>query len=285
MKRIIWLVLGSATLITSCKKLNDYSTEKISSIDSTGKELGIDSTGKELIVKYVELWSSAADSIVITYKYNINDLLMEENFLSGFGFGFTHFLRDNKGRVITTAELAANNDTVFTDVHYVDENSGTIAYTISHNKITGKITDSTVYEYTNGQISKTMFYSFPADTLFFGNFYTWAYDAKNNISQLVNYTRNNEGKYFYNIGYDFMYDDKPNPFYSNDQVRQCTKWYISSSPNNLVKQINHYGGPISTPDDYIGLLYTYNTTGTPAAAKRSGSAIGTVIVQSLYYYK
>jgi hypothetical protein len=273
MKRIIWLMLGSATLITSCKKLNDYSTEKIS---------GIDSTGKELIVKYVELWS-AADSFVTTYKYNINDLLMEENSLSGFGF--THFLRDNKGRVITTAELAANNDTVFTDVHYVDENSGTIAYTISHNKITGKITDSTVYEYTNGKISKTMFYTFPADTLFFGNFYTWAYDAKNNISQLVNYTRNNEGKYLYNIGYDFMYDDKPNPFYSNDQVRQCTKWYISSSPNNLVKQINHYGGPQSTQDDYIGLLYTYNTTGTPAAAKRSGPAIGTIIVQSLYYYK
>ena len=273
MKRIIWLLLCSGVIVTSCKKLNDYSTEKIT---------GIDSTGKELIVKYVELWNGT-DSFVTTYQYNTNGLLMEENSLSGYGF--THFLRDNKDRVITTAEMTGNNDTIFTEVHYVDENSGIIAYTISHYLITGKTTDSVGYEYTNGKISKTMFYTFPAGTLFFGNYYTWAYDAKNNISQLANYTRNDKGKYVYNIGYDFMYDDKPNPFYSNDQVRQYTKWYLSSSPNNLVKQINHYGSPPLTQDDYIELFYTYDAKGNPKAAKRSGPAIGTSIVQSTYYYK
>ena len=113
MKRIIWLLLCSGVIITSCKKLKDYSTEKIT---------GIDSTGKELIVKYVELWNGT-DSFVTTYQYNTNGLLMEENSLSGYGF--THFLRDNKDRVITTAEMTGNNDTIFTEVHYVDEKRGT----------------------------------------------------------------------------------------------------------------------------------------------------------------
>lgn len=242
-----------------------------------------DSTNGELLVRYAEVWNNA-DSLITTYEYNDEKLVIAENSLSGSGY--IHYDRNSRGKIVKIETWLTNADTAFTNVFYANEDSGKINYTLSYATHGGsKILDSSVYIYDNGKVIKILFYSFEADTAFLGSYYTWNYDANGNILQLNSYTRNDDGSYGFNIGYDFEYDDKINPFFSHDDVRMVRSWYISSSPNNLTKQTNHYGEPPSHEDDYIALVYEYDADGKPYASARTGPAIAPAMVQSRYYYK
>jgi hypothetical protein len=141
--------------------------------------------------------------------------------------------------------------------------------------------DSTAFNYSNRLVAKTSFYATIAGSTAMVNYQTYTYDGNGNVTQLDVYLPDGT----LNIGYDFMYDFKGNPQYAADDARLPQEWGYILSPNNVIKQVNHYGNPPQMPDDEVTLTYTYNAGGLPIAQLEAGNALGQQTCLSKYYYK
>jgi YD repeat-containing protein len=251
---------------------------------NSGNPLGPDSTAGRLVVKQTDTWDNTAP-VSTAYEYDDSSrLIAEHGQLTGPID--TKYNRDNLGRInLITVNQAGNSS--LRSIQYTSVNSLQILYTVSWTVSAGNIktpVDSTLYEYnTQNKPASISYFDLSGAKPVWSSVSKWTYDAKGNLLTLDSYLVDATQLLVFNIGYQFSYDDKINPYFTQDDALLPEKWYLSASANNLMKQANHYSSTL--PDDFIELSYQYDIDGRPVSSTRSGPAIGQSVVKTTYEYK
>jgi hypothetical protein len=197
-----------------------------------------------------------------------------------------YYYRDSQGRITESINIEAN-DSDIVKLWYASPSLGMIDYAIEQSGPSFR--DSAVYTYNQDRYAVSIAtYIISATPVQFGGIDSFTYDAMGNLTQLQSFTSDGNGQLSLNIGYDFEYDIDINPLFSSDDSRLPVEWYTSASPNNLLKQINHYGNPPLRPDDDVTVTYQYRPDKKPSTSARGGTALstnGAAVVQSNYYYQ
>ncbi len=235
-----------------------------------------------LLVRSVSLWSDgtnpATDSTVTVYTYDALGLLAKKE---QTGQQPIFYNRDALERLTSMITPTGTGDTAYTRVYYVNATASIVSYVLySITSLTGK-PDSMAFTYTNaGSVNKTGYYNGGSGARQLSYYQTWTFDANYNVTQLKQFTADDA----LNISYDFEYDNKPNPLRSPDDARLPFEWGYTLSPNNIVKQTNHYGSSSPGTDDYVTYTYVYNSGNKPVTGTHSGTAIGTQTEAMRFYY-
>lgn len=269
------LCFSCIIIFVSCQKSIEFSER----INNTGSNARKDN----LLVKAVSLWSQTSqpgtDSSITEYSYNDSGALVTEHGANNYVKLYT---RDENQRIIKLAVPQNSTDTAFMYVTYVNASSHKVAFEIIelHTSMQN-VHDSVSFSYQGDHVAKTEYYSLHNNEQILLNYETFAFDSKGNVTEI---------KYMqpdgtFNIGYEFIYDDKSNPYYQEDDARLPTDWGYILSPNNITKQLNHYGGASPSPDDYVTYSYKYNSGGFPLSRFREGTAIGTATENVNFYYR
>jgi hypothetical protein len=223
------------------------------------------------------------DSLVITYQYDAARRLIAM-LKTGFSGNNTFYTRDDEERItrmITTQDSIS--DTI--DVFYASPTLGVVSYTLGH---FGEVQDSEVYHYNQDHYTTSIaFYSLTVLPAQFGGLDSITYDANGNVAQFQTGTPEPGGQFSLNLGYDFQYDNDINPLYSYDDCRMVNEEAAIISPNNQMKQTNHYGGnPPPLPSDYVTYTYRYRSDKKPSSAATGGTAASANEVPvTTYYYQ
>jgi YD repeat-containing protein len=248
------------------------------------KETPTSPTAGRLVVKQTDTWDTQ-NPVSTTYEYDDSGrLIAEHGQLTGPID--TKYNRDNLGRInLITVNQAGNSSA--RSIQYSSANSRQVLYTVSWTVSGGNIKtpiDSTTYEYnTQNKPASISYFDLSGAKPVWSSVSKWTYDVKGNPLTLENFLVDTIQLLVFNIGYQFSYDAKINPYYTQDDALLPEKWYLSASINNLIKQTNHYSGTL--PDDFIELSYQYNKDGRPVSSTRSGPAIGQSVVKTTYEYK
>ena len=261
--------IACCTFIVSCQQ----------SLEPINDPVNIDSTANGFLVRTAS-FNKNNDSVVTNYEYNTSGHLIKQWNKDDSTAGYIRYLRDSKERIISIENVPATGTHIISDVHYADDNSGKIAYTVSYKKDAPALRlDSLLFTYENGKLSTKTTYWRQADILAAVYYETLNYDAKGNIIQVQGYTVDANGATAFNLGYDFVYDNYPNPYYSQDDALHIYNWYYAS-PNNITKQINHYDLS-NNNNDYVTNDYQYDTQNRPVEMTWSGPFID---INKIYFH-
>ncbi len=276
MRTIGFLLLFIFILIfSSCQKSVNVSNGT-TGIDST---IDTGSTTNGALIQRITVNVAGGDSTIENFQYDANGFLKKTWTNNDKP---VNYLRDTHKRIIKIYWLKNENDSSLTEVHYANEISTNIVYSISYYSSNPLVKiDSTVYTYTNNALAKAIIFSPNADTLRATYYYNFQFDQKLNLVKLIGFSLDENNNTTLNIGYDLEYDSKINPFYSHDDLLFIYHWDMAS-PHNIIKQTNHYYTP-GISDDYINYAYQYNTDNKPVSAFWSGPRI--TDVNSFYFYK
>jgi len=280
MKRsFFYLLCFGMILLYGCRKETSNGPQP-----NSANPLGSDSTAGRLVIKQTDIWDNATP-VSTTYEYDDSGRLMAEHGQLT-GPVDTKYDRDMLGRInLITVNQAGNSSG--RSIQYASANSGQVLYTVSWTVSGSSIktpVDSTLYEYnTQNKPASISYFDLSGAKPVLSSVSKWTYDVKGNLLTLENFLVDTTHSLVFNIGYQFIYDDKINPYFTRDDALLPEKWYLSASVNNLIKQSNHYSGTL--PDDFIELSYQYNKDGRPVSSTRSGPAIGQSIVKTTYEYK
>jgi hypothetical protein len=265
----------------SCKK-----QDSASGAGGRTDSAGISPILGALLVRQLDAWVSG-DSTVTVYAYNTARLLVVEHVTGANPFD-RYYNRDGLGR-ITQRVWVQEGDSDIRNVVYADSSSGKIAYTLENSGSgASAYRDSEVYVY--GAVDRPVRIAIYAasGTPAYNAYDSCTYDAAGNLAQFFYYESTNGGPFSLNIGYGFQYDNAINPLFSYDDARLTDEWGLSSSPNNLLIQTNHYGDPPVLPSDDVVEIYVYRSDKKPAAATRGGTALstnGSIVLNSTFYYQ
>jgi hypothetical protein len=280
-----------ACFIISCVLLNAGCQKSLTAGNTSNGTSGIDSTiiagnGTQL-VRLVTDWSlgsaPSTDSSVEQFTYDTAGHVT----LSSLGiWGEVAYYRDNNERIIKlgTPQTSYSADSFFTYVQYQSETSTQVLFTVfQNNGSSPQERDSTAFIYSNGRVSQTYLYANVAGLTSLARYQTYSYDANGNLTQLYTYYPNG----ILDVGSDFTYDSKTNPLYYANDASLLNAWGNNCTPNNVVKQVNHYGNPTQKPDGHFTYAYTYNAKGLPATCQQSVSPLaqGQETSLAFYYYQ
>ena len=278
----VFFVIYYVVFCTSCQK--SISGANISNgTDSTVTTDGTDTTISPpvtgpLLVRSVSYWKDSptgpeGDSEVTLYFYDAAKFLIKKQL---DGQPAVLYTRDTKERL---TQISFEGGTAYAKVFYTAVNSSHVAYVLSANDATSQ-PDSMAFTYTNARVTKTSYYTSTGGGMLLTNYQTYSYDVNGNVVQLQLFVNG-----ALNTSYDFEYDNKVNPFYIKDDARIHYEWGYVLSPNNITKQVNHYGSPPVDPDDYVTYTFVYNAESKPANSVHAGPAIGTQSGRTNYYYQ
>jgi hypothetical protein len=131
-----------------------------------------------------------------------------------------YYNRDSLQRI--TDIISVNGaDSSILRVWYADASSGKVAYTKARSTNQGAAyQDSSVYAYNSkGQVTRITLYNLSQAPYLIDDYYSYAYDEKGNLKQLQRYLPDGSGNFVMNLGFDFEYDDKINPLFSNPAMK------------------------------------------------------------------
>jgi YD repeat-containing protein len=196
--------------------------------------------------------------------------------------------RDNNGRVSKVNYTKAGSTTpgsIGVDFFYLGATDPKIKNGKSFFLVSGvTINDSTAYEYSGTQVTRTNHYWSTATVAYtLIEYYVYTYDARGNLTSVKYYEVEAPGSPNFRLlkTYTYVYDDKVNPIYSKDDalIEFNGSQYIS--PNNVVS--GSYTS-VSTPaDNYtFTTTYEYRSDGRPT---KSTTTDGGVTLVSTYTYK
>jgi hypothetical protein len=199
------------------------------------------------------------------------------------------YTRDEKKRIIKITEIVTIGPSIqesrITNVYY--NNANEIAYAInSVTRDTSKVTDSLIFEYTNGSVTKINTFSLQTITAEQpGKYETFEY-AGSNISKIRTFYLE-DGIYNEDMAaYKYEFDDKINPFFTPDDIRFLG--YGALSVNNVILETRILD---STRDfyDYYKSEYTYGPDNKPisetATSWNSQYSGSWHEVRRLYFYR
>ena len=258
MKKNLVIFAALISVLTACNK-----SVSSSSNDVNSSELQFISVNKD------------NDSTFNNILLDGNGYWTKQWFESSSSNQYWDYIRDGQNRIIEIHASGFNDSTV-TNVYYSNQNE--VAYTILHHVNNSSQKDSIVYEYVNGKVSRINVFS-PSTSAQASYYNTYEF-SNSNITKVSSY--NLQGaNYEEGLSYTFEYDNKINPFFSNDDANLLYNWNTASK-NNIVKQTNHYGN-YGIPDDYVTSEYVYGANNKPVSTKWYGPSIQTM--EGYYFYK
>ncbi len=275
------LTLLLALAITACQKTYTAFSHN-NGTDTTARTNGVDTAitppvSGPLLTRVTSYWKDNAFSPegpaqITDYAYDKAGFLIREALI---GQPATLYKRDARERLTA---IDHEGWSAYAHMHYINENSSQIAYALlSKDSVTKP--DSMTFAYLNGRVAVIKNYVPDGGNMRLEWYQTTKFDARGNITQWQWYINNQ-----YNSGCDYEYDDKINPYYQKDDARVYYGGAYVVSPNNVIKQHNHYPGPQDNPD-YVTYTYVYNADGKPATGLHAGTAIGTSTERLVYYYQ
>jgi len=247
MKKLIPVLLLATIAFYSCIK--EY---------PAGPEgpLGADSTG--LLKKMVTIsWPDSQYRTIQEFAYNINGSLLAQSHTAGSRSSVWVYKRDPQGRIrtITAANSQNNWDSTHIHVYYVNNSSSQVAY----------LSDSSaVFQYnTAGKISRTDGYMRMAGgSMKRVVYHLYTYDGSGNMTKREEYTdQDDDGVFTINFTYRLEYDTKVNPQYPIDDAL-INDFFLTFSPNNVVKQMNDPANPNAPNDENIS-VYDFRPDNKP----------------------
>jgi len=230
-----------------------------------------------LLVRTVSVAGDGSDSSITEYTYNTAGQLMQQHTT---GLEPVVYSRDLAGRLTGARAKTNTADSTYTNVYYTASTGTQVAYILYGITNAGKAPDSMAFTYAGGHVATTSYYTISGGSATLSYYQNWAFDGSGNVTQLNVYL----GDSTFNIGYEFEYDNKTNPKYAADDARLPVEWGYTLSPNNVIKQINHYSGAAPMPDDYVTYTYDYNTASRPVTGVHAGTALGPQTEQVRFYY-
>ncbi len=268
MKKVLLPLIVFLALIASCSK-NDAPAPK-NILDQVVTKQGSDS----VVTKYTY---DAANRFVGEVT---NDPINNETFTKTL-------VRDNSGRVtkITDAEASSTPGSTVTDFVYLGATDVKLRNGKSSFVAQGTtIFDSSAYEYSGTQVTKTNHYwSTSAVPYTLIEYYVYTYDARGNISSVKFYQVGTPGlndfKLIYTVTY--TYDDKINPLLSKDDalIEYIGSQYVC--PNNITSLA--YSDPNTPANNFTAAItYEYRSDGRPT---KSTTTIGGSSSVSTYTYR
>jgi hypothetical protein len=236
MKKIFFSIITIA-ILSSCKKENVNTTKE---------------TSDQKLIKITKTSVYGGGVISIAYAYNDAGKLIQE--------GDQVYYRDEQQRIVRIP-----TNTVDIEVHYKDDKSAQVAYTLSKLNNT---TDSVAYLHdNNGNLIRMMnYYYSSSDTTLtppLVEYKEFTYDAEGNLLQWDDY-KFNGGIKSHCASFSFeYYDKKINPLYTDDEVRigEIT-W--GGMLNNCTNNCTHAGSSVR--------VYDYRADGRPRSCVSHGSA-------------
>jgi hypothetical protein len=263
-----------------------------------------DSTAEVLYKVVYTYLPNNTDWGVTEYEYDTNKRLVYSHGTfkprvtdSTFGnienFSVRYF-RDVIGRVIKierTGYLVDKTIPINIIVNYENATSRKITnmYSLVNYGSGAVVMDSTILFYdTANHLSKQVVYNTVpisgGGPLYLGLTVLNKYDNKENMIQSQEFQSNGNGGLVASISYSFEYDNKTNPFYSLDIPFERYNYFSQWSPNNIIKQINHYP-PFNPPliDDSIEYFYQYDIFARPVSISNSVYYPGKDVIK--YYYR
>ena len=270
-----------ALTITACQKTYTAFSQN-NGTDTTARTNGMDTiipppVSGPLLTRVISYWkdnsfSPEGPAQITDFTYDKAGFLIREAI---HGQPATLYKRDAKERLIA---MDHEGWSAYTHVHYISENSSQIAYALlSKDSVTKP--DSMTFAYLNGRVAVIKNYVPDGGTMRLEWYQTTEFDARGNITQWQWYINNQ-----YNSGCDYEYDDKINPNYQKDDLRVYYGGAYVVSPNNVVKQNNHYPKPQDN-SDYLTYTYIYNAKGKPESSLLAGTTMGTQTERLVYYYQ
>ena len=271
----------------------------ITAVQSCGKEESdtrttqnpSDSTGKLVKLSQVHVPDSF-EYFVRTYQYESNgkirsittvQRIKDANGIVKTLTGVARFYRDANGRI---ERIGSDPDTSSSNVllFYSGATSTVPSYIkFIRNSASGtKVLDSVACSYsTNGTLIKEVhFIKNSTGVLDSSMYFEYAYDNRGNLKERTQFSDSADNKKFEkNIAYSFEYDDKINPLYFDE----FGYWFLegvfgyTSSPNNVVKQINNYA---LFPSDQVTYSFTYNSEGRPLSSFKT---LGPDVITRYFY--
>lgn len=261
MKKAFFISLLAVLALGSCKK-EDSGSQNPNLLDKVVAKEGTDST-------------------VTVYGYDSQKRFVTENSVSSGGTSSVSLVRDANGRITRVAENAGT-DTYLTDYVYLGATDKKIRngiYKFSFNS--QQITDSIAFTY-GSKVNKTAhFYSVPGVPVQQVFYYDYTYDTKGNMSTVKVYQdATGTGALTLQGTITFLYDDKVNPIYSNDDALVEFIGSQYASPNNITKVTIVGTDPA---DNYTAnITYEYRSDGRPTKSTTIANGSTTV---ATYTYK
>lgn len=268
-----FFVFAIICIITSCQKqIDDPLINTPHEIDTSLLPVPASFTNRVLIKQSITKWTYGGivqkDSAIVDYKYDDRKFLISQawNFIPGE----RKYLRDSSERIYEILSPFENGAKTTCKVYYKSSDSRKVNYVISQSvTLTQTLADSIVFEYDGDHVVKTSNNLNTGNSVITKSYTTYKYDMHGNITEIRFF---HEGEQF-NLGYSFEYDNKINPTYSLDDARLFIEGAAVLSPNNAVKQTNHWGEPPARPDDYINVQYNYLPNNLPKDEDATGTAL------------
>jgi hypothetical protein len=259
--------------------------------DSRDSQNPSDSSGKLVKMSLIHLPDSF-EYFVRNYQYEPNNKIKSITTIQRFKetngvvrtlTGVARFYRDASGRI---ERIGSDPDTSSSNVLLIYPSStSTIPSQIKYtrNKPVGiEVLDSVVCSYSATQkLTKEVHFVRNNVGLYDTAMYViYTYDSRGNLAERQQYSDSaGNRKFELNIAYSFEYDDKLNPLFFDEPGYFFFDGVFgyTASPNNVVKQINHYK---LFPSDQLTYSFTYNSGGRPI---RSLNPLGPDLLTRYYY--
>lgn len=250
-------ILLAVIFVSACRK------EKLPPREDSSQQL-------KKIVKKTVFGSGVEYSETIAYEFDRDHRIITE--------GVKQYSRDQQGRI---TRISYNTNVI--DVHYKDPLSKEVAYTLfkfqakptEFSTVSLNMTDSTVYEHTNGKVSSIkLFSSSDISPVTLTAVYHFSYDAGDNLQKVVLLSVNNNNFTVCGVRIFDQYDNKPNPLYSDDEVRLLNfGWEVTNvSSNNFL-----------TGNSAIRKSYQYRSDGRPSSCAVSDVNGNTNVLLTYHY--
>jgi hypothetical protein len=255
------------------------------------------SSGTSLVKTVTVNEPSGSDSVVFEYEYDAKGkLITYTSILQSVPapdiVDYSRYYRDNTERIYKIAEISNQPvngvlpDTIFTTVEYLGLATTKLAYATRLFPLNSEIFyDSARFVYDlGGNLIQTAHFSYPvsAPDSISSSYYTWAWDANHDLTQIELYTDpGNFGIFQLNLIYQFSYDQKTNPLDQGDDILLETIWGIESR-HNIILQTDNFPGAPPLLDGSLTTTYTYGSNNLPDTASLSSTLVGPT--KTIYYY-
>jgi YD repeat-containing protein len=268
MKKVLLPLIAFLALIASCKK-NDAPAPK-NILDQVVTKQGTDS----VVTKYTY---DAANRFVGEVA---NDPINNETYTKTLA-------RDNSGRVtkITDVEASSTPGTTVTDFVYLGATDVKLKNGKSSFVQSGvTIFDSSAYEYSGTQVSKTSHYwALTGQPYAAIQYFVYTYDARGNIASVKFYQVGTPGLNDFTLQYTvtYTYDDKINPILAKDDalIEYIGNQYVC--PNNITG-LTFNSATTPANNFTAAITYEYRSDGRPT---KSTTTIGGTSSVSTYTYR
>jgi hypothetical protein len=282
---------------TSCQKSIEWNDLVLTpTTPTTPTTPGGGTTTGTLLVKAVSL--SLIDTLTALYSYDASKKVIKNQTIgttSGSKVDMTNiYTRNSSGNIIKYIQInysassfsASGYDTAVTVIHY-PLGSSNFDYVITQQEFLGFIfSDSTVFTYTAGKITKQTSYltDFLTGNYIPNQYLDYTYDANGNVSSAKAYSYGTGTTPTLAATYAFTYDTKKSPLVMGNEA-----FIISSPPSYGPNNYSKYDVvDATTPLNslYISSTYNYNSNNYPLDATITATRAGiSIVTKSTLFYQ